>query len=421
MSCIDKDYAKLKEISECFTEETLQNILYTVYNGKEINILSWKLAEASAKGDNYLSDVNKIKITGTIDEKEVEVNLVVKSLPKNIGRRNTYRSPEFFHNENAFYTKIIPEFQKFLTEKCQTQVLCIPRYFGSIIDGENDYIALQDVTVLGYKPIARQNCLTEDQCIMILKAIAKFHAISFAFKNQKKEKFMEIVTYLNETYFSIKHWQWYKRFFETIVDIAKNALAIEYPDSKAEKKFNSYKVEELFQKAVKLCDRKYESTSVIIQGDSWVPNYLVQQTKNEALMLDFQLARCASPILDISTCIYACTDKALWNEKFDTLLESYYAELCNTISLLGSDPKKLYPWDTFMNEVKEQFVFGMIFAMEIIPVSLLDESDTLDLDNISDENGVDIADVWILSHIKSQSGRLRLANIIVHAVQKGFL
>ncbi|OAD59667.1 hypothetical protein WN48_08775 [Eufriesea mexicana] len=384
MSCIDKDYAKLKEISECFTEETLQNILYTVYNGKEINILSWKLAEASAKGDNYLSDVNKIKITGTIDEKEVEVNLVVKSLPKNIGRRNTYRSPEFFHNENAFYTK----FQKFLTEKCQTQVLCIPRYFGSIIDGENDYIALQDVTVLGYKPIARQNCLTEDQCIMILKAIAKFHAISFAFKNQKKEKFMEIVTYLNETYFSIKHWQWYKRFFETIVDIAKNALAIEYPDSKAEKKFNSYKVEELFQKAVKLCDRKYESTSVIIQGDSWVPNYLVQQTKNEALMLDFQLARCASPILDISTCIYACTDKALWNEKFDTLLESYYAELCNTISLL---------------------------------VSLLDESDTLDLDNISDENGVDIADVWILSHIKSQSGRLRLANIIVHAVQKGFL
>lgn len=136
---------------------------------------------------------------------------------------------------------------------------------------------------------------------------------------------------------------------------------MEYPGSEAEKKFNSYKPDDLYQKAAKLCDRKYESTSVVSHGDTWIPNYLARQTtENEALMLDFQLTRCCSPILDISTYIYACTEKAIWDEKFDTLLEFYYKELSNTISLLGSDPKKLYPWDTFMTEVSGIFILQKI-------------------------------------------------------------
>lgn len=56
--------------------------------------------------------------------------------------------------------------------------------------------------------------------------------------------------------------------------------------------------------------------------------------------------------------------------------------------------------------------------MEIIPMALLDEA--FDLDLIKDDNGIDIADVWTLSYIKTKDGRLKLANIVVHAVEKGF-
>ncbi|CAL7944211.1 unnamed protein product [Xylocopa violacea] len=422
MASIGKDYSKLKEVSDCFTEETLKNILNTVHNGKEINVLSWNFGEANAKGDNYLSTVNKIKVTGTIDGRQVEVNIVVKSLPKNVGRRKTYRSSEFFQNEIAFYTKVIPKFEKFLKEKNQIKVLCIPRHLASVMDGENDYIALEDVTVLGYEPIARQSCLDYDQCMMILKAIARFHAISFAYKDQQKEEFIEIAESLHETYFSAEHWNWYKRFNERLVDIAKNALTVEYPFSKAEKKFNAYKASDLFRKASELCDRKYKPTSVIVQGDSWIPNFMARKTEeNEALILDFQLARCASPVLDLSTFIYSCIDKTIWNDKFDTLLKFYHTELCSTINLLGSNPENLYPWNTFMNEINEQFIYGLIFSLEVIPMSLLDGNDVFDLDLIKDDNAVDIADVWTLANIKSESGRIKLASIIIHAVQKGFL
>ena len=420
---MSKDNTKLEEVSKRFTEETLKNILCTIHKGEKAEVLAWDFDKANAKGDNYLSTVNKIKVTGIVDGTEVKISLVVKSLPKNIGRRNTYRSAEFFQNEIAFYTEVIPKFQKFLEDKGQCEVLCIPRHLDSVMDGENDYIALEDVCLLGYEPISRQNCINEDECKIILRTIAKFHAISFAYKDQRGEEFLKIMENLHETYFSKQHWNWYKRFHENLVNITKNALAMEYPGSKAEERFNSYAPGDLFRKAAEFCDRAYQPTSVVSQGDSWVPNFLAQKVNgNKAVMLDFQLARCTSPVLDVSTCIYGCTEKTLWDEHFDKLLKLYYNELSDTITSLGSNPENLYSWNTFMDEVKEQFIFGAIFAMEIIPLSLLDESDAFDLDAlIVTDTAVDIADVWTPLNVKSQSGRLRLANIIVHAHENGFL
>ncbi|XP_053970388.1 uncharacterized protein LOC128872084 isoform X1 [Hylaeus volcanicus] len=422
MAKMNKDYEKLRGVSKCFTEETLKEILCIVHKGETANVSNWEFDEANAKGDNYLSTVNKIKVTGNVDGKETQVSLVVKSLPTNIGRRNTYRSVEFFRNETQFYTKMIPKFQEFLKDKGQENLLCIPRHIASCMDGENDYIAMEDVTLLGFKPLARQDCIDGDKCAMILRAMGKFHGISFAYKDQEKD-FTKLVESLHETYFSDENWNWYKRFFKTITDITQNALATEYPDSTAEKRYESYRFGSLYHKAAEFCKRTHQPTSVISHGDCWAPNFLSREPNgNEILMLDFQLTRCSSPILDISTCIYACTDKTVWDEQFHKLLKIYYDELCNTITLLGSNPENLYSWNTFMSEVKEQFGFGAIFAMEIIPLSLLDESDTFDLDAIiKDDNAVDIADVWTISNIKSQSGRLRLANVFVHAIQNEFL
>lgn len=420
-----KDYSKLKGVSDYFTEQSLQDILCMLRNGKNAEILSWDFGEASAKGDSYLSTVNKIKITGIVDGKQEQASIVVKSLPKNIGRRRTYRSEEFFRNEIIFYTKIISEFEKFVKDKGQNQLLCTPRYLASHLDGENDFIALEDVSCLGFGPVSRQNCLDFHQCSMILKSMARFHGISFAFKDQHKEKFAQLADHTHETYMSYEHWDWYKRFHQKLLGIANNALEMEFPDSEAQKRFSSIPFGELFKKSAEMCDRKHAPTSVLSQGDSWAPNFLarkINETEYEVLMLDFQLARCASPILDLSFFIYSCTDKTLWDEHFHDLLKIYHNELSNSVSLLGSDPEKLYPWDTFMKEVKEMFVFGLVFALEAVPFSIRDENDWYDLDTIiKDDNALNIADVWTLTNIETQNGRLRLANIIVHAVENGFL
>lgn len=142
---------------------------------------------------------------------------------------------------------------------------------------------------------------------------------------------------------------------EKVQAIIKHALATEYPGSKAEKQYNSYKFGALFDKCTELCKRTDAPTSVVIEGDCWAPNFLIRdirQSQKQALMLDFQLSRCASPIIDLSFLIYACTLKSFRDQYFDELLKMYHSELSNAIKLLGSDPEKLYPWDLFMKEVK---------------------------------------------------------------------
>lgn len=137
--------------------------------------------------------------------------------------------------------------------------------------------------------------------------------------------------------------------------IAKDALAKEYPGSEAEKKFNSYAPGEMFKKCVDICSRKNARSSVVGQGDSWVPNFLVRQTnsgKFEALILDFQLARCASLVLDLVFFVYASSDKPLRDLYYEQILKDYYAELSKSAKLLGCDLSKDYPWEEFLKEVR---------------------------------------------------------------------
>ncbi|XP_033222887.1 uncharacterized protein LOC117176730 [Belonocnema kinseyi] len=416
----------LNSVSDSFTEKTLEDILAkaTKDEGQDVRILSWDFGEASAKGDSYLSTVSRILVKGEVNGKPTEVKLVVKSLPKNLGRRKTFRSADFFYNEITFYEEVIPTFEKFIKSKGQPQLLNIPRCLASLIDGENDFIVLEDVTPLGFKPVTRQNSLDFAQCCFILEAMARFHAVSLAFKDQNKQEFEIMKSKIKETYFADELWEWYKRFHGYSIRITKDALEKEYPGSEAEQKFNSYNFGDLYSKSAEFCKRTDYPTSVINQGDSWAPNFLVQEiapNEMQVLMLDFQLARCVSPVLDIAFLIYSCTDKQLRDKHFDEFLEIYHKEVSKSIELLGSNPQKLYSWTMFQNEVKEQFIHGMIFALEAIPFSMLSEEDSFDLDVIEGENKIDIADVWKVENIKTPEGRQRLADVIVHAEQRGFI
>ncbi|XP_046822234.1 uncharacterized protein LOC124425658 [Vespa crabro] len=415
---------ELNEISAKLTKEILESILAAECNETNVKLTDWDFGDANVKGDSYLTVVNKVKLHGLAKGKPVQVDIVIKSLPQNLGRRKTYRSIIFFRNEVAFYTKIVPKFEQFLKSKNQAHILRVPRVLKSLVDGENDYLILENVCNLGYGPITRQNCLNMEQCTVILETFASFHAISFAYKDQNKEEFKEIVSHLEETYFSPKYWDWYIKFHERLVGIATDALATEYPDSEALKRFTSYKIGSLIEMCYKLCDCSDAPTSVVNQGDSWAPNVLVRDVKGnkkEALLLDFQLARCVSPITDLSFFIYSCTDKAL-RERFNEMLKIYYNKLSNTITSLGSDPEKLYSWETFMKEVKEQFFYGIVFAIEALPFTMLDNSQAFDLDTlIKGDEKVNINNVWTLGKLESQWKRLRLADVIVHAVENGFL
>lgn len=101
-----KDENLLSSVSDLFTEETLKDILRNVSGENDVQVLGWDFGEASNKGDGYLSVANRVRVTGVAGEKPVEISLVVKSMPRNISRRKTLRSTDFFYNEITFYTEV---------------------------------------------------------------------------------------------------------------------------------------------------------------------------------------------------------------------------------------------------------------------------------------------------------------------------
>ncbi|XP_020296148.1 uncharacterized protein LOC109861064 isoform X2 [Pseudomyrmex gracilis] len=427
MSQDKTNHIELSEISDKFTKEVLTEILCKANNGKKVQLMNWSFGDGFTKGDGYMSTINRGTIYGVVDDdpkQNVQVNIVVKSIPKNVGRRKTFRNADFFRNEIAFYTQVVPKFEKFLAERGQSDMLRIPRHLVSYLDGENDFIVLEDVSPLGYGPASRQNCINFAECTTILKTLAKFHSISFAYRDQKKEEFEQIANCVEETYYCASNWDWHEKFYTNHVNIARNALAIEYPNSKADKRFNTYEPRAIYDIVSNLCQKKEAPTSVMSAGDCWAPNFLVRdvgQGQKEALILDFQLARCSSPVCDMSFLIYSCTSKPFRDQYYDDVLKIYHTELSSAIKSLGSDPEKVYPWDLFKKEVKDHFIFGLAFSLEAVPFCLMDPSESFDLDLIKGEEAINIADVWAVDNIKTSSGRQRLADIIVHAVENGYM
>ncbi|XP_046484171.2 uncharacterized protein [Neodiprion pinetum] len=422
---MSKDKSLLSGVSKLFTEQTLEDIIRKTTGEKDVEILSWDFGEASKKGDGYLSIVDRVTVKGEAGGKPASVSLVVKSMPQNIGRRKTFRSKDFFYNEIICYTEIFPKFNDFLHSKGLADMIIVPRCLAAVTDGENDYLALEDVSILGFGPVTRQNTLNLSQCELILKALARFHAVSFAYKDQKKEEFQNLADKLLETYFTPELYKWYINFQGRLFKIAKDALAKEYPGSKAEEKFNSWSRRDFYFKSVDFCNKVSAATSVITQGDAWAPNFLIRQSDGDkhptALALDFQLSRAASPVLDTSFFIYTCTEKSLRDDHYEHLLKTYHDEISRSISLLGSNPEKIYPWDLFRKEVQEYSLHGVNFAIEAVPFSLLDADEAFDLNIIKGDEAVDISDVWTIEPIKSKEGRRRLADTLVHAVENNFI
>jgi hypothetical protein len=195
-------------ISPKFTEKVLRDIVTTKSGLSDVQVKKIDMGTASKKGDSYLSDICRFTLEATGKNKKgqeetVSIPVIVKFLLKNLGRRKTYRSAEFFKNEAIFYEKVWAPMQKFQESAgIKDKFDNIPQLLAAYIDGSNDFVALQDVSPEGYKGAERGAGLDYVTTVAILKVLAGFHAVSLAFKDQQPEIFEKAATALevNKTF-----------------------------------------------------------------------------------------------------------------------------------------------------------------------------------------------------------------------------
>lgn len=316
----------------------------------------------------------------------------MKNIPKSVSRRLTYRCDEFFKNEINFYTKVLPRLLEFQAKNKVTEPFDkYAKLFYAYVDGVNDVICLEDASLEGFGSAVRQDGIDLEHCKLSFKGLAQYHALSFAMKDQDPQGFKEVSEAIFETYYDDRLWDWYERFWKRIFGIAIDAVEKEYPNSIYVDKIKDFSNPERYKDMV-AATTKTKETGVISHGDCWTNNFLykyINKSPVDVKLIDFQLTRCATPVLDITFFIYACTSKSLRDEHYDGLLEYYYEVLSKQIREMGSDPDKVYSRSLFLEEVKKYSFFGLAFSFESTPFIVLAPEDAINMEmevNISTVN-----------------------------------
>lgn len=239
---------------------------------------------ASKRGENFTGELAFLKINGmrnidgnpTLDSK----SLVLKMAPSSRNRRQVFQAITGFKSEVEIYTKVLPAFISFQDEKSlktEDKFLSFPNVF----DDEKDEfgIIMEDLREKNYKMYPRLECPTYDHAKLAMTNLAKYHAISFALKDQKLSLFQEIVR--NDTLSSryMKDDLGYEiiNVLDRSIDNLENEkhkelvrdLKLTYLDWV--KKFSS--------------EEFVGDSGVLLHGDCWSNNVLFQYNKSVCLLL----------------------------------------------------------------------------------------------------------------------------------------
>lgn len=237
-----------------------------------------------------------------------------------------------------FFLQVLPYFQEFQ----ESRDLIVDK------DGFHEYshcyktidiepiecLFLQDLTNRNFTMINKWD-VTIEHILLVMKALGKFHAISFALKDQEPEKFNGIVSGMKETIYRLGY----------------NAAVVNGFNSAAMNTINSItddKDAHLLEAVLRLYEQNQfdvildcvngsegEPYSVLAHGDLWSNNTMFQcDEKNNPIkvcFIDWQICRYASPVLDIVYYIFCSTTRELRGRNYNIYLKTYHESLSNHI------------------------------------------------------------------------------------------
>lgn len=393
---------------------------------------------------SYIAYGPKLEETSGDDETESGISfeprllktLIVKLIKSDNNLRNEYDVVPAFLREFIFYQRIYPDLAHFQKTKGVKSVFHsgsfrIPKCYKIICNETKGHYALilQDTRRSHYFSLGKDQGATFEEAKSVVQALGKFHAVSFAYKDQKSNEFSKYEKLIDPLY-------------ERMSDMEQLITKFLYP--RIDEAIDSLQPHEEFRKE-KLLELKetvyqtilgYVSTEsgddcyVIGHGDTWSQNLLFKkvQDNTHCCFLDFQLVRYGSCVLDLVNFIFTSTTAELRNEHYGSLTHEYYVSLCEGIQELGSDPETLFSWTTYQQHLKRFGGYGLLMAMLQMEFIVSDEAreKRISLDEPpplgrDTKRRSSIVPVGIVEKLKKTERQERLAGIVRDIVRLGYI
>lgn len=238
------------------------------------------------------------------------------------------------------YDEVLSQFQTIQLSKgvnpSQNGFHEFTKYYSSISEEFSEALFLEDLKLRHFEVINhREEPLTFDHMSLVMKALGKFHALSFALRDQQPEKFKQLTDQLHELYWVLAKTQ-ITEHFTSLVERFKNILKAEKQFDLLER-FNRKIGNDFFATIFRLASgATAEPYAVICHGDLTVYNSMYRKDEHgkpaEIQFIDWQFSRYASPITDMVPYLFCSTTKELRDKHLEDFLKIYHGSLSDLLT-----------------------------------------------------------------------------------------
>ncbi|KAB0799214.1 hypothetical protein PPYR_07094 [Photinus pyralis] len=386
-----------------------QSLLNSLITNLGIENYTLNITRGNAKGDNYLGVIGKIHVK----TEGATWNWIIKCAPEASQFRTTVPVAKVYQREVYVYEKILAEYQKFQEEKgVTTPFRSYAKYYTSLLEEPFETIILEDMKAVGYKLYNRQEPLDYHHALLAIREYGRFHAFSFAIRDQKPDLFHEFQQNVPEV------------FYDLLVNSESSRQLIQYQCNQIRDSISQIDSKRAYDNFSKFQDHMLELVkklvtveaagpyAVISHGDCWINNFLfkyskLQKSPTDMCLIDWQMARVGSPVLDLSCFLFTSTDKQLRDQHYDSLIKEYYDSLSSFLIELGSDPEVLFPFNILQEHLKIFSVYGLFMAIQSLYFMVSGEDEIPDVHNFTSEEEGMVQMKYVPKNIDRYTSRIR--------------
>ncbi|KAF6204601.1 hypothetical protein GE061_018761 [Apolygus lucorum] len=391
----------------------------------ELEVESAEATPCCAAGDNYMSSMTRVKVSGhNRAGRSFKRSVLMKRQPANVVIRQAFRCDPAFRNETHSYEKIVP---------IMTEFAGCAMPFPDCHHASSQLIVLQDLQPLGYKMADRQKGLDMEHSELAMKALARFHGTSLAMKHADRAKFEGIRNLTTELAFSADSEPVFGASVENALRMALSALEDE---TKAEESWStSWELGEALHnlrtlkgsvfKRLQALTRPSEPLSVLCHGDLWLNNMMFRyngDTVEEVKFVDLQVMRYASLATDLLYFLSTSIEPSVLRFHHDDLVSIYHEALVETVSQLAPDAPKI-TIEQINDQIEELALFGLLMGFLLLPAITVEGSAiAASLDSIEEHSDVTDNlgrhDKDFLTNTRYQD---RVRELVLHFVNLGYI
>lgn len=360
-------------------------------NADEIDVIDFKLTNPPETADmttNFCSEPLHCTLKYKRDGKTCQKCLFVK-IPYSISKYEIISEIGLYRRELHMYESVFPLFEDLLVDEPSLW----PKFYCS--DGK-DALVLEDLSQDGYVMLKTYDQLDFEHCVVALRALATFHALSVRI-DETRPRVLDAVR--SEVVFTPPIVAQFAAKHEERLLKVLSSVDAEYAKRHAGSVARFAK--QLFQLAADELQPCENGFNVLNHGDFWANNALFRyDSAKRALnvkLIDFQNCRWSSPASDVVYFAINSIRFEVFESSFDQLLDIYRSTLNATMKRLNCERHSLSS-DELKRSIESKYNYWIVKLITTLPHVLnrrKRNGDFYDESLIEEEAYIDLARKWM--------------------------